>query len=453
MAILVGLTVLLVVGVAGSVSLSVPRPSHAQGLAAAGTPSVTPILPADIPDLPMWYCPSATPLPSATPRATECWIDPHWTPPAQTPGLPTATPPTICSEPESTPTPFPSPTPYLRQEYFYYNQNIYAGPLRITLKRCWRESGYPVATPRPDYDFHYCDVEIYNTGSATLTVWLPVQMAIRRVDTAEGARIGRWVPSEWAMRNIGKTYDVGGPDNPNNPYVKPLDRHEARTLTIGFEAPAGTPMIVGISLDNSEVGPDPDLPGMNILWWWLSEDPYCEGNIEDAPFSGGGGTPVPWPPPAGCPLPVSAGTGVSRGFGCSSFWTGTVGAGCPPEAPYFHKGIDFRLSSGSPIYSVVNGTVGYAGPGSSPYCDWGDNDPKYGFGYYVRVDYGNAQIYHAHGQLPWLVSADQQVQVGQNILWSDSTGCSLGAHLHWEIRVDGVSVDPLQWLIDNVCSP
>jgi murein DD-endopeptidase MepM/ murein hydrolase activator NlpD len=27
-----------------------------------------------------------------------------------------------------------------------------------------------------------------------------------------------------------------------------------------------------------------------------------------------------------------------------------------------------------------------------------------------------------------------------------STGLSTGAHLHWEMRVDGIAVDPLQWV-------
>jgi murein DD-endopeptidase MepM/ murein hydrolase activator NlpD len=51
----------------------------------------------------------------------------------------------------------------------------------------------------------------------------------------------------------------------------------------------------------------------------------------------------------------------------------------------------------------------------------------------------------------WHLST-MEVQVGQQVSQGDliarigNTGLSTGAHLHWEMWVGGVNVDPLQWL-------
>jgi murein DD-endopeptidase MepM/ murein hydrolase activator NlpD len=44
------------------------------------------------------------------------------------------------------------------------------------------------------------------------------------------------------------------------------------------------------------------------------------------------------------------------------------------------------------------------------------------------------------------VSPGEWVQAGQTIGAVGNTGLSTGAHLHWEMWVGGVPVDPLQWL-------
>jgi murein DD-endopeptidase MepM/ murein hydrolase activator NlpD len=44
------------------------------------------------------------------------------------------------------------------------------------------------------------------------------------------------------------------------------------------------------------------------------------------------------------------------------------------------------------------------------------------------------------------VKAGDRVSPGQVLGMVGSTGLSTGAHLHWEMRVDGVAVDPLQWV-------
>jgi murein DD-endopeptidase MepM/ murein hydrolase activator NlpD len=63
----------------------------------------------------------------------------------------------------------------------------------------------------------------------------------------------------------------------------------------------------------------------------------------------------------------------------------------------------------------------------------------------VIIDHGLG-VYSSYYHL-----SEITVQVGQNVEPGDpigkvgSTGLSTGCHLHWEIRVGGVYVDPLQW--------
>jgi murein DD-endopeptidase MepM/ murein hydrolase activator NlpD len=48
------------------------------------------------------------------------------------------------------------------------------------------------------------------------------------------------------------------------------------------------------------------------------------------------------------------------------------------------------------------------------------------------------------------VSVGQSVGQGELIGYSGATGLATGPHLHWEVVVQGVSVDPLQWNNDNI---
>ena len=62
----------------------------------------------------------------------------------------------------------------------------------------------------------------------------------------------------------------------------------------------------------------------------------------------------------------------------------------------------------------------------------------------VQHDDGTVTVYGHMSQL--LVSAGQRVTAGDHIGREGSTGHSTGPHLHFEVRVDGVPVDPAPWL-------
>jgi murein DD-endopeptidase MepM/ murein hydrolase activator NlpD len=98
-----------------------------------------------------------------------------------------------------------------------------------------------------------------------------------------------------------------------------------------------------------------------------------------------------------------------------------------------HEGIDFGVSSGTPIYAAAAGVV--------VYCGWMD-----GYGNLTVIDHGGG-IATAYGhQSSIAAGCNQQVAQGQVIGYVGSTGHSTGPHLHFEVRVNGTPVDPLGYL-------
>jgi murein DD-endopeptidase MepM/ murein hydrolase activator NlpD len=100
---------------------------------------------------------------------------------------------------------------------------------------------------------------------------------------------------------------------------------------------------------------------------------------------------------------------------------------------YFHSGLDIVGKEGVEIYAPADGVVVFAGPltvrGNATMID-------HGWGVYSGY-YHQKEIY---------VQAGERVQAGQLIGLVGSTGRSQGPHLHFEIWVNGVQVDPLDWL-------
>ena len=69
-----------------------------------------------------------------------------------------------------------------------------------------------------------------------------------------------------------------------------------------------------------------------------------------------------------------------------------------------------------------------------------------GYGNFVIIDHGN-QLATAYGhQSSIAVSNGASVAQGQVIGYSGCTGYCFGPHLHFEVRVNGVPVDPLRYL-------
>lgn len=97
-----------------------------------------------------------------------------------------------------------------------------------------------------------------------------------------------------------------------------------------------------------------------------------------------------------------------------------------------HKGRDYAAPSGSPIYAAASGTV--------TTVSW-----NVARGYYVVVNHGDLATLYQHCSATY-VSVGQKVSAGQNIAAVGSTGYSTGPHLHFEVHVGGVPVDPRYYL-------
>jgi len=129
---------------------------------------------------------------------------------------------------------------------------------------------------------------------------------------------------------------------------------------------------------------------------------------------------VRWPFPTSVP--------ISSGFG--------------PRDGTFHYGLDFTPGAGVQIGAIADGVVTWVG--------W-DNS---GYGYYatiahningVRVDslYGHM----IDGSSP--LYPGQTVHVGDFVGLTGDTGYSFGEHLHLEIHINGVPIDPFPWMTQN----
>ena len=98
-----------------------------------------------------------------------------------------------------------------------------------------------------------------------------------------------------------------------------------------------------------------------------------------------------------------------------------------------HTGLDIACTSGTDIKVVADGTVAFAG--------WGGD-----YGNLVKIDHGNGvQTWYAHCSKLY-VSEGDTVSSGDVIAAVGSTGNSTGPHLHLEIRIDGVAINPQEYL-------
>jgi len=135
---------------------------------------------------------------------------------------------------------------------------------------------------------------------------------------------------------------------------------------------------------------------------------------------------IRWPFPYVVPIGDGYGYRVSPCIGCSSY----------------HQGTDFLAGNATPIFAVFGGTVVL------------HEEDNWSYGNYVEIemDYQGHTITSLYGHMQRGSSELQvgdQVEVGDIIGLVGATGEATGPHLHLEIWVDGVKVDPFVWLQKN----
>ncbi|MBF0315773.1 MAG: M23 family metallopeptidase [Oligoflexia bacterium] len=103
--------------------------------------------------------------------------------------------------------------------------------------------------------------------------------------------------------------------------------------------------------------------------------------------------------------------------------------------PKIHEGLDLGARTGTPIVASADGVVIYSGH-------------RPGLGKYVQIDhgYGLETVYGHCNRL--FVTYGQKVSRGDVIAEVGNTGLSTGPHLHYEVRVNGIAVDPLYFVLE-----
>ncbi|HLY35239.1 MAG TPA: peptidoglycan DD-metalloendopeptidase family protein [Candidatus Limnocylindria bacterium] len=171
-----------------------------------------------------------------------------------------------------------------------------------------------------------------------------------------------------------------------------------------------------------DITPDPTLT-----------DPILTRHILQVPTPGPSPTPAPTAKPSSSPkrvvgpvITAIAGNGslewpVPGGIITQYFWAG-------------HLALDIATSAGSPVIAAASGTVVSAG--------WRTN----GGGLVIEIDHGNGihTLYNHLGVI--LVSRGQVVGRGQRIASVGCTGDCTGPHVHFQVSVGGVFVNPLRYL-------
>ncbi len=103
----------------------------------------------------------------------------------------------------------------------------------------------------------------------------------------------------------------------------------------------------------------------------------------------------------------------------------------------WHNGLDISCAHGTPVYAPADGIVvekGYHG----------------GFGNHLEINHGN-EIVTKYGHLSkFNVSKGQRIKRGDLIGYVGSTGRSTGPHLHFEIHLKDKSVNPLNYIIEDI---
>jgi len=124
-------------------------------------------------------------------------------------------------------------------------------------------------------------------------------------------------------------------------------------------------------------------------------------------------------------VPLQGPMRVTSAFGARRSYSGG-----PPTS--YHGGIDYGAEAGTPVLAAGRGRVVLA-------------EDLTVRGKAVIIDHGLG-VYSSYYHLSEIaVKTGQEVERGDLIGKVGSTGLSTGSHLHWEIRVGGVYVDPLQW--------
>ena len=121
---------------------------------------------------------------------------------------------------------------------------------------------------------------------------------------------------------------------------------------------------------------------------------------------------------------------VSTVFGVRRYYNGDFAEN------YYHKGVDYAASTGSPIIAPADGEVVLVGRENQGFRVHGNT---------VGIDHGQGILTIFLHLNNIKVEEGQQIAAGEQIGTVGATGISTGPHLHWGLYVNGKAVDPVPW--------
>lgn len=390
-------------------------------------------------DLPVWTCPTQAPPPTHTP-------EPGWE-------LRTPPPPTY--------TPYPSATPYTLTSDFPLGKHVRIGGVGgiglgiwVWMEDVQVEGPFTLEDPSTGAEVTRWvaswEVTVENASLTADYEFYPfAQLYVLEVIEPDGTSHTR---GAWGVS--GAAHDlVGLPPLGLTEEATLLYPGDQRTVRVAALIPAPEVWRLGYVLDPLDTVDIDEMVannslGSNVGVWINQVDNTCTDEITPGP----GGTVTR--PAYGSLLirhPVNGLPAITRGFGCSGFFTGELGTGCPAGEPWFHNGIDYAASQGAPYIDPlgVEGSVVYAGDNpTGPDCSdmTGSQPPHNGYGNYIRhTAVVSGHVLHLWGaHLSGFNTATGDPTMPGTVLGTiGSTGCSTGAHLHFSVKVDGLYVDPL----------
>lgn len=144
--------------------------------------------------------------------------------------------------------------------------------------------------------------------------------------------------------------------------------------------------------------------------------------------------PTPTPAPTATPRPAPAAPVVAAVVSNGRLLWPVPGAVITQYFSARHLAVDLAVPAGSPVLAAASGTVIWAG--------WRTN----GGGLVVEIDHGNGlhTVYNHLGAI--LVGPGAVVGRGQRIANVGCTGLCTGPHVHFQVSVGGVFVNPLRYI-------
>jgi murein DD-endopeptidase MepM/ murein hydrolase activator NlpD len=117
--------------------------------------------------------------------------------------------------------------------------------------------------------------------------------------------------------------------------------------------------------------------------------------------------------------------------------TSTFGYRVSPYTGYkkLHDGLDIAAGIGTMVFAPADGVVTFAGV-------------KPGYGLVLVIDHGyGIETRYAHNS-KFLVKPGDVVKRGQKVANTGNTGLSTGPHLHYEVRINGIPIDPAKYFLE-----